>query len=77
MKTFLSQMGGGQNFIYESMEGGGFINMISISFSGIKMLWLYHRLPLISGERGGSVVECRTPEREVRGSRPTAAVLCP
>ena len=32
---------------------------------------------LWSGERGGSVVECRTPEREVRGSRPTAAVLCP
>ena len=31
----------------------------------------------IIGERGGSVVECRTPEREVRGSRPTAAVLCP
>ena len=31
----------------------------------------------IQGERGGSVVECRTPEREVRGSRPTAAVLCP
>ena len=30
-----------------------------------------------SGERGGSVVECQTPEREVRGSRPTAAVLCP
>ena len=30
-----------------------------------------------NGERGGSVVECRTPEREVRGSRPTAAVLCP
>ena len=29
------------------------------------------------GERGGSVVECRTPEREVRRSRPTAAVLCP
>ena len=29
------------------------------------------------GERGGSVVECRTPEREVRGSRPTAVVLCP
>ena len=31
----------------------------------------------IFGERGGSVVECRTPEREVRGWRPTAAVLCP
>ena len=29
------------------------------------------------GERGGSVVECWTPEREVRGSIPTAAVLCP
>ena len=28
------------------------------------------------GERGGSVVECRTPEREVGGSIPTAAVLC-
>ena len=24
-----------------------------------------------------SVVECRTPEREVGGSKPTAAVLCP
>ena len=33
--------------------------------------------PHVQGERGGSVVECRTPEREVRGSRPTAAVLCP
>ena len=31
----------------------------------------------IPGERGGSVVECRTPEREVGGSKPTAAVLCP
>ena len=29
------------------------------------------------GERGGSVVECRTPEREVGGSKPTAAVVCP
>ena len=26
---------------------------------------------------GGSVLECRTPKREVGGSRPTAAVLCP
>ena len=32
---------------------------------------------ILSGERGGSVVECRTPEREVGGSKPTAAVLCP
>ena len=30
-----------------------------------------------TGERGGSVVECRTPEREVGGSKRTAAVLCP
>ena len=29
------------------------------------------------GERGGSVVEYRTPEREVGGSKPTSAVLCP
>ena len=31
----------------------------------------------VAGERGGSVVECRTPEREVGDSKPTAAVLCP
>ena len=31
----------------------------------------------LSGERGGSVVECRTSEREVGGSKPTATVLCP
>ena len=31
----------------------------------------------VLGERGGSVVECRTPEQEVGGSKPTAAVLCP
>ena len=37
----------------------------------------YQLITCGSGERGGSVVECRTPEREVRGSRPTAAVLCP
>ena len=37
----------------------------------------YSAVPFCLGERGGSVVECRTPEREVRGSRPTAAVLCP
>ena len=36
-----------------------------------------HLLSLSAGERGGSVVECRTPEREVGGSKPTAAMLCP
>ena len=40
----------------------------------VSPIYLLH---LCTGERGGSVVECRTPEREVRGSRPTAAVLCP
>ena len=38
---------------------------------------IYKHITHQVGERGGSVVECRTPEREVRGSRPTAAVLCP
>ena len=38
--------------------------------------WKFGQIPS-NAERGGSVVECRTPEREVRGSRPTAAVLCP
>ena len=33
--------------------------------------------PVCFGERGGSVVECRTPEREVGGSIPTVAMLCP
>ena len=40
MKIFYPKWGRGQNFIYESMEGWGVTNMISISFSGIKMLWL-------------------------------------
>ena len=39
--------------------------------------WSDKGLHYLPGERGGSVVECRTPEREVRGWRPTAAVLCP
>ena len=30
-----------------------------------------------TGERGGSMVERRTQEREVGGSIPTSAVLCP
>ena len=38
---------------------------------------IFHEITIDTGERGGSVVECRTPEREVRGSRPTSAVLCP
>ena len=38
-KSIPNGEGGGQNFIYESI-GGVVTNMISISFSGIKMLWL-------------------------------------
>ena len=30
-----------------------------------------------NGKRGSSVVECQTPEREIRESKPTSAVLCP
>ena len=43
----------------------------------LKTVWYRNVILVIIGERGGSVVECRTPEREVRGSRPTSAVLCP
>ena len=51
----------------------GLILIVISSFFLCINLYHYGRY----GERGGSVVECRTPEREVRGSRPTAAVLCP
>ena len=44
---------------------------------GVTCPWMTKILHIWKGERGGSVVECRTPEREVRGSRPTAAMLCP
>ena len=57
--------GEGQSDLYLVVE------WISISL----ISWLNVILGI--GERGGSVVECRTPEREVRGSRPTSAVLCP
>ena len=50
---------------------------LSIILLWLKYCWKGRKTATNSGERGGSVVECRTPEREVRGSRPTAAVLCP
>ena len=40
-------------------------------------IWLYQFLIIAYHFRGGSVVECRTTEREVGGSKPTTAVLCP
>ena len=52
------------------------------SWTGVGMVIIRSKGPMVilmilKGERGGSVVECRTPEREVGGSKPTAAVLCP
>ena len=41
----------------------------SINFGGVPVFKI--------AERGGSVVECRTPEREIGSSINTAAVLCP
>ena len=67
-------------------QGSGFLSegsWLTACMSEQRRLWrdcadAQARLNLrCSGERGGSVVECRTPEREVRGLRPTAAVLCP
>ena len=43
----------------------------------VKVGFEYCQFTIICGERGGSVVECRTLEREVEGSIPTAAVWCP
>ena len=50
------------------------VNTGSFSWVIMKNALVYPRL---RGERGGSVVECRSPEREVGGSKPNAAVLCP
>ena len=50
------------------------VKMTGVLFAGP---FFKSNLLVSMGERGGSVVECRTPEREVRGSRPTSAVLCP
>ena len=38
---------------------------------------LYTPIQTKNGERGGSVVECQTLEREDGGSKPSSAVLCP
>ena len=55
---------------------GWFIHSFLCHLPQLKILKSWQPLTR-NGERGGSVVECRTLEREVRGSRPTAAVLCP
>ena len=52
-------------------------NNAFLKCGNLKFFQTYILTAILRGERGGSVVECRTPEREVRGSKPTAAVLCP
>ena len=47
-------------------------NFLSLKFQNIEFF-----VTLFCGERGGSVVVCRTPERDVVGSKPTATMLCP
>ena len=50
--------------------------LMTSCFSAVATLYSFVVLTSY-GERGGSVVERRTPEREVGGSKPTSAVLCP
>ena len=52
--------------VYRNQASAAYLSLFSFFF-----------LSNFQGERGGSVVECRTPEREVGSSKPTAAVLCP
>ena len=63
----------------EALEGGPLYPISLKIFVKVflKSYSILNKFPQNPGERGGSVVECRTPEREVRGSKPTAAVLCP
>ena len=51
----------------------------SLRWAHMPFCWFFHEAAHIwnLGERGGSVVDCQTPEREVGGSKPTAAMLCP
>ena len=51
----------------------------SIHYRVMALVWFQNFISTqyLEGERGGSVVECRTPEREIGGSKPTAAVLRP
>ena len=51
-------------------------NIVTIRKKKLKV-GVHVHVHVVLGERGGSVVEYRTPEREVRGLKPTVAVLCP
>ena len=55
-----------------------------ITFFKISVYWQYsceiavrNLTQAVLAERDGQVVEAQTPEREVGGSIPTSAVLCP
>ena len=70
------------SFVIQWLNGlrpGNFLLNIRRAQTQVSILMFYFVVVIYKkkGERGGSVVECRTPEREVRGSKPTAAVLCP
>ena len=56
----------------KKIRGRGLLRRRLYGSSEYRVQFTYSR-----GERGGSVVERRTPEREVCGSKPTSAVLCP
>ena len=61
------------------LDGDGltFQNALHMPQFRLNYAWVWNNRHYSIGERGGSVVECWTPEREVGGSKPTAAVLCP
>ena len=65
--------------VYRMITFNRLCNVLKVNPSGKKKTaYGAKRMPKQKrGERGGSVVECRTPEREIRGLKPTAAVLCP
>ena len=62
----------GRTCHFVCLSWGGSNHLTNICY-----IWTVISFMVTLGERGGSVVECRTPEREVGGSKPTAAVLCP
>ena len=50
---------------------------IKLNFFTPKNVFIIAIFTQITSKQAKKSIECRTPEREVRGSRPTSAVLCP
>ena len=71
------------DFIASTLDGSSILYSASVksyhfwNFDILKIIKGIWTVTLHFGERGGSVVECRTPERGVGGSKPTSAMLCP